>query len=49
VRSNPVEIADFNATIAHAVGLDIGQKLESPSRRPFTVADQGVPLMDVFA
>lgn len=49
VRSNPVEIADFNATIAQAVGLDIGQKLESPSRRPFTVADKGVPLMDVFA
>ena len=49
VRSNPVEIADLNATIAQAVGLDIGQKLESPSRRPFTVADKGVPLMDVFA
>jgi hypothetical protein len=49
VRSNPVQIADFNATIARAVGLDISQKLESPSRRPFTVADEGMPLMEVFA
>lgn len=49
VRSNPVEITDFNATIAHALGLELEKKLESPSRRPFTVADKGEPVLDLFA
>lgn len=49
VRSNPVEIPDLNATIAHALGFDLTEQVESPSRRPFTVADKGKPVMDVFA
>lgn len=49
VRSNPVQIADLNATIAHALGLDIAEKVVSASKRPFTVADKGVPVMEVFA
>ena len=49
VKSNPVEIADLNATIAHSLGLDLTEKIQSPSRRPFTVADQGKPVLDVFA
>lgn len=49
VRSNPVQIVDLNATIASALGLDLTKKLESPSRRPFTLADQGKPVLQVFA
>jgi len=49
VRDNPVEIADLNATIAYALGLELDKKLQSPSKRPFTIADTGVPVMGVFA
>ena len=49
VKSDPVEIADLNATIAQALGLDLTEKIQSPSRRPFTIADQGKPVLDVFA
>jgi len=49
VKSNPVQISDLNATIAHALGIDLQHKEQSPSRRPFTVADQGKPVLDVFA
>ena len=49
VKSDPVEIADLNATIAHALGLELDKKIQSPSKRPFTVADKGKPVLDVFA
>ena len=49
VVENKVEIPDFNATIAYALGLPLDQVIYSPSKRPFTVADKGQPIMDVFA
>jgi hypothetical protein len=49
VRQNPVQIPDLNATIAHALGLKLDDKLFSPNKRPFTIADKGVPVMGVFA
>lgn len=49
VRQNPVQIPDLNATIAHALGLKLDEKLYSPSKRPFTIADKGAPVMGVFA
>ncbi len=49
VKSNAVEIADLNATIAHSLGFDLKEQIEAPNRRPFTVADKGKPVMDVFA
>lgn len=49
VIENPVKIADFNATIAHALGLPLDQVLYSPSKRPFTVAHKGKPVLDLFA
>lgn len=49
VRQNPVQIPDLNATIAYALGLKLDEKLQSPSKRPFTIADKGVPVMGVFA
>lgn len=40
---------DFLATIGHAMGLPVEQVVMSPSNRPFTVADKGVPIVDMFA
>lgn len=45
---NPVSIPDFNATIAYALGIPLDQVLYSPSKRPFTVADKGKPLANLF-
>ena len=46
---NPVRIQDFNATIAYSLGLPLDQVLFSPSKRPFTVAHKGKPVLDLFA
>lgn len=40
---------DFLATIGHAMGLPVDEVVMSPSNRPFTVADKGTPLLEVFA
>jgi hypothetical protein len=40
---------DFLATIGHAMGLPIDEVVMSPSARPFTVADKGEPVIDIFA
>ncbi len=45
---NPITIPDFNATIAYALGIPLDQVLYSPSKRPFTVADKGKPLANLF-
>lgn len=49
VIENPVDPADFNATIGYALGLPLNQVLYSPSKRPFTVAQNGKPLTQLFA
>ncbi len=49
VIENPVDPADFNATIGYALGLPLNQVLYSPSKRPFTVAQNGRPLTELFA
>jgi hypothetical protein len=49
VIENKVEIPQFNATIAYALGLPLDQVVYSPSKRPFTIADKGQPLVDIFA
>jgi hypothetical protein len=49
ILEKPVKVQDFNATIAYALGLPLDQVLYSPSMRPFTVADKGQPLVDLFA
>ncbi|MDF2374728.1 MAG: DUF1501 domain-containing protein [Verrucomicrobiales bacterium] len=48
VIENAIKIPDFNATIAHALGLPLDQVLYSPSKRPFTVAHKGVPVLDLL-
>ncbi|MBB5034293.1 DUF1501 domain-containing protein [Prosthecobacter vanneervenii] len=40
---------DFQATIGHAMGLPVDEVVMSPSNRPFTVGDKGVPVLDIFA
>lgn len=49
VIENPVSIQDFNATIAHALGLPLDYVVTSPSGRPFRVADKGQPITEIFA
>jgi hypothetical protein len=45
---NPITIPDFNATIGYALGLPLDQVLYSPSKRPFTIADKGKPVTQLF-
>jgi hypothetical protein len=49
VADKPVNMPDFNATIAQALGIDLHKVEHSPSGRPFTIADKGQPLADLFA
>lgn len=48
VIENAVSIPDFNATIAHALGLPLDHVETSPSGRPFTIADKGKPIRTLF-
>lgn len=43
-----VTVPDFNATIAHAMGLPLDEEVLSPSRRPFKVADDGEAVTELF-
>jgi hypothetical protein len=49
VAENPVTIPNLNATIAYALGIPLDTVIYSPSKRPFTVADKGKPVLDLFA
>ncbi|MCB1243297.1 MAG: DUF1501 domain-containing protein [Verrucomicrobiales bacterium] len=49
VVENAVKIPDFNASIAYALGLPLDQVLYSPSKRPFTVASKGSPVLGLLA
>jgi hypothetical protein len=48
VIENKVEIPDFNATIAYALGLPLDEIIFSPTRRPFTLSDKGRPLTQLI-
>ena len=48
VEDDLVSVPDFNATIAHALGLPLKKEIYSPSRRPFKVADEGAPVLKLF-
>lgn len=49
VAENPVSHADLNATIGYGLGLPLNHVLYSPSKRPFTVAQNGQPISSLFA
>lgn len=49
VIEKPVTIPDFNATIAYALGVPTDHVLYSPTKRPFTVAHKGQPVLELLA
>jgi hypothetical protein len=49
VKDGMVSVQDFNATIAHALGLPYDLVLMSPTKRPFKIADKGKPITTIFA
>lgn len=49
VAENLVTHADLNATIGYGLGLPLNHVLYSPSKRPFTVAQNGQPVTKIFA
>lgn len=49
VIDNMVTVPDFNATIGYAMGIDLEKQTMSPSLRPFTFADKGEPVLDLFS
>ena len=50
ISENKVIAPDFNATIAHALGLPHDQIIESPSKRPFRMGGRkGKPITKLFA
>jgi hypothetical protein len=49
VIQDKVNVPDFNASIAYALGLPLNQVVYSPSKRPFTIADKGKPLTHLFS
>jgi len=48
VKDGMVSVQDFNATIAHALSLPYDTVVMSPTRRPFKIADKGVPVTTLF-
>ncbi|MEM7600134.1 MAG: DUF1501 domain-containing protein [Verrucomicrobiota bacterium] len=45
---NQVSVPDFNATIAHLMGMPLDHVLYSPSARPFKIAHNGKPILDLI-
>ena len=48
-EGKPIKPEDLNATIAYNLGLPLNDVQYSPSGRPFTLAHNGEPLMDILA
>ena len=48
IVEDKVSVPDFNATIAYALGLPLDLVIYSATKRPFTVADKGQPLTNLF-
>ncbi len=49
VADKEVTVPRFLATIGWSLGLPLTEEAFSPSGRPFTVGNKGVPVLDVFA
>ena len=49
VIEGSMTIPDFNATIAHALGIPVDYVLYSPTVRPFTVAHKGKPQLGLLS
>ncbi len=48
VKDGIVSVQDFNATIAYALALPYDTVVMSPTKRPFKIADKGVPITTLF-
>lgn len=48
IAEGKVTVQDFNATIAAALNLPYDTVLMSPTKRPFKIADKGVPVTALF-
>ncbi len=48
VKANPVKPQDFLATIGHGLGLNLEETVYSPTQRPFTFANKGKPVTELF-
>lgn len=48
ITDGRVDVTQFNATIGWALGLPVDKEIFSPSRRPFTLANDGLPLTHLF-
>ena len=48
VKGEKVDVPDFNATIAYALGIPLEKTVYSSSGRPFRVADKGKPILSLF-
>ena len=49
VKDDKVTVLDFNATIAHQLGLDLNTIQHSASGRPFKVASKGKPVKQLIS
>lgn len=48
IVSDKVKVADFNATIAYAMGLNLEHTETAPGGRPMKITDKGKPLTKLF-
>lgn len=48
-EADRVNVQDFNATIAYALGLPIYETIYSATGRPFHIADKGQPILKLFS
>ena len=49
IVDSPVNVTDFNATIAYGAGLPLDQRVFSSTNRPFTVGHDGRPVTELFS
>jgi len=49
VEQDGATMADVNATIAHAMGLNINETIYSPEGRPFKIANDGQVIKQILA
>ena len=48
ITANATTVTAFNATVGWALGLPIHEMIYSPSKRPFTLANEAKPLTQLF-
>jgi hypothetical protein len=48
-HDRPVKVADINATVCHALGIDPKKEVVTPLQRPMKLVDNGQPVAELFA